>query len=64
MDAIFEALIMAVLAVPGIVIRWVLHRGKVPLKKLAQDKEAGYNATYTVLLMIALIAFYQFVMKA
>lgn len=62
MEAIVEVLVMAVLAVPGILIRWVLHLGKVPLKKLA-EKDVWYNASYTAFLIIAGLVIKQFVLK-
>jgi len=62
MEAIFEFLVMTVLAVPGILIRWVLNLGKVPLKKLAED-DVWYNATYSVLLIITGLVIKQFVLK-
>ncbi|SFQ79207.1 hypothetical protein SAMN04515668_4414 [Hymenobacter arizonensis] len=62
LDAVVEVLVMALLAIPGILIRWTLHLGRIPFKKLAED-DVWYNATYTILLIIGLVVFRQYVLK-
>lgn len=60
MEAILEVLVMALLAMPGILIRWIIHRGRIPFKVLSSD-DIWYNASYTVFVIIVIIVLNQFV---
>ncbi|WP_143080341.1 hypothetical protein [Hymenobacter arizonensis] len=47
-----EYVVVVVVAVPGLLLRWVLHGDPVSWSEL-RAHEAGLNATYTALLLVA-----------
>ncbi|MCC3158880.1 hypothetical protein LJ737_16680 [Hymenobacter sp. 15J16-1T3B] len=54
LEFVAEVLLNILFSYPGAGIRWLLHLGKVPYKKLQED-DAFYNAGAFFLLLIAIV---------